>query len=202
MSTGRLEAFSDGVIAVAVTLLVLNISVPKLGANETLVHALLAQWPKYAAYLVSFLTIGIIWINHHVMVGRLRAANHQVLMLNLILLASIAVIPFATSLMATFLKEGAGQRLAAGIYAASFLVMGIAFASMNSYILLRAPQMLTTELSLARRRQILARSISGLLPYAIAIALSAVSAYVTLGICAGLAIFYALPVSSGTETTA
>ena len=74
VSTGRLEAFSDGVIAVAITLLVLNIHVPAppLGAGKTLAHELARNWPVYAAYVTSFLTIGIIWINHHVMIRRLR----------------------------------------------------------------------------------------------------------------------------------
>ena len=72
MSTNRLEAFSDGVFAIAITLLVLEIRVPEPGAGESLGHELLAQWPSYAAFVVSFLTIGIIWINHHAMVRRLR----------------------------------------------------------------------------------------------------------------------------------
>ena len=104
MSINRLEAFSDGVIAVAITLLVLNIDVPHLKPGETLAHGLLDQWPSYAAYVTSFLTIGIIWINHHVMVGRLREADHAISFLNLLLLMSIAILPFATNLMAAYLR--------------------------------------------------------------------------------------------------
>ena len=95
MSTSRLEAFSDGVIAVAITLLVLDIAVPASvpgATSATTAH----QWPHYAAYVVSFVTIGIIWINHHVMVGRLREADRAILLLNLLLLLSIGVLPFAT----------------------------------------------------------------------------------------------------------
>ena len=107
MSTSRLEAFSDGVIAVAITLLVLDIHVPTppLPAGTTLAHELGANWPVYAAYITSFLTIGIIWINHHVMIRRLREPDHMILFLNLLLLMSIAVLPFATSLMAAYLRE-------------------------------------------------------------------------------------------------
>ena len=108
-----MESFSDGVIAVAATLLVLNITPPTLGAHESLAHGLLHQWPNYAAYAVSFTTIGIIWINHHAMISRLRIADHVILMLNLVLLLMIALLPFATSLLAAFLREGRGQHLAA-----------------------------------------------------------------------------------------
>src|ERR1700735_2990868 len=91
MSTNRLESFSDGVFAVAITLLVLGIDVPEGKPHHSLGHALLGNWPQYAAYVVSFLTIGIIWINHHAMISRLRAADHPILILNLLLLMSIAV---------------------------------------------------------------------------------------------------------------
>ena len=199
MTTGRLEAFSDGVIAVAITLLVLNIQVPAppLPAGTTLAHELGANWPVYAAYITSFLTIGIIWINHHVMIRRLREPDHMILFLNLLLLMSIAILPFATSLMATYLRESSGQHLAAAIYSGSLLLMGVCFATLNWHILLVKPHRLREPLSVARRRQILVRSVSGVIPYAIATALAAVSSYLTLAICAGLGVFYAFPISSG-----
>lgn len=197
MSTGRLESFSDGVIAVAATLLVLNIVVPPLTHGETLIHALLKQWPQYAAYVLSFTTIGIIWINHHAMISRLREADRTILLLNLVLLMTIAVLPFATSLFATYLKEGHGQKLAAGVYAGSFLVMSLAFSVLNRHILLSKAHLLGDELSQERRLRILTRSISGVLPYAIATALALVSPYATLIICGAIAVFYALPIASG-----
>jgi TMEM175 potassium channel family protein len=199
VSTGRLEAFSDGVIAVAITLLVLNIHVPAppLGAGKTLAHELARNWPVYAAYVTSFLTIGIIWINHHVMIRRLREPDHMILFLNLLLLMSIAILPFATSLMATYLRETSGQHLAAAIYSGSLLLMGVCFAALNRHILIAKPHRLREQLSAARRRQILVRSVSGVIPYAIATALAIVSPYVTLAICAALAVFYAFPIGSG-----
>ncbi len=197
MSTSRLEAFSDGVLAVAITLLVLDIKVPSVGGHDDLGRELARNWPHYAAYVTSFLTIGIIWINHHAMIGRLRQADHMILFLNLLLLLSIALLPFATSLMAAYLKQSHGQNLAAAIYSGTFLLMAVLFSILNRHILLRKPQLLTSDLSEQHRRQILARSITGLAPYAIATALAAVSAYATLAICAALAVFYALPVASG-----
>jgi TMEM175 potassium channel family protein len=197
VSINRLEAFSDGVIAVAITLLVLNIDLPHLRAGQSLASGLISQWPVYAAYAVSFLTIGIIWVNHHVMIGRLRETDRTILFLNLLLLMSIALLPFATRLMAAYLKNSHGQHLATGVYSGAFLVMALFFATLNRHILLTKAHLLHLELSLDQRRQILFRSIAGVVPYAIATALAVVSAYATLGICAALAIFYALPISSG-----
>jgi uncharacterized membrane protein len=197
MSMGRLEAFSDGVIAVAITLLVLNIGVPKVEPGHTLAHALIAQWPVYAAYVTSFLTIGIIWINHHVMITRLREPDHAILFLNLLLLMSIALLPFATSLMAAYLKRSEGQHLAAAVYSGAFLFMALCFATLNRHLLLVKSDRLREELPYERRRQILRRTTSGVIPYAVATALAAVSSYLTLAICAALAVFYAFPIASG-----
>ena len=199
MSTGRLEAFSDGVIAVAITLLVLNIQVPAppLAPGHTLAHELGTRWPVYAAYVTSFLTIGIIWINHHVMIRRLREPDHMILFLNLLLLMSIAILPFATNLMAAYLRESSGQHLAAAIYSGSLLLMAVCFGALNRHILIIKPHRLREPIPAERRRQILSRSVTGLIPYAVATALAVVSSYVTLAICAGLAVFYAFPISSG-----
>jgi uncharacterized membrane protein len=197
VSTARLEAFSDGVIAVAITLLVLNIDLPHLEPGQSLTGGLIGQWQVYVAYVVSFLTIGIIWINHHVMIGRLRETDRTILFLNLLLLMSIAVLPFATRLMAAYLKERHGQHVATAVYSGSFLVMAVFFTALNRHILLTKAHLLHTELPVEQRRQILYRSIAGVAPYAVATALAALSAYLTLAICAGLAIFYALPIGSG-----
>jgi uncharacterized membrane protein len=197
VSTTRLEAFSDAVIAVAITLLVLDIRVPPTPPGTTLASALGHQWPHYVAYATSFVTIGIIWINHHAMIGRLRVANHAILVLNLLLLLSIALLPFATSLMAAYVNQSAGQHLAAVIYAGSFLFMAILFSALNAYTLVVRPQMLDVDLSANQRRRVLTRSIIGVGPYLLATVLAVVSAYVTLGLCAGLAAYYAFPTASG-----
>jgi uncharacterized membrane protein len=197
VSTSRLESFSDGVIAVAITLLVLNIKVPL--HPEHLAHDLGRDWASYAAYAISFMTIGIIWINHHVMIGRLRQADHPILILNLFLLMTIGLLPFATDLMAAYLNKANGQHLAAAIYAGAFLTMSIAFSTLNTHILLRKAHMLHTQLPAHERRQILARSLTGLVPYTVATGLAAVSQYVTLAICFAIAFYYALPIGSGSR---
>lgn len=196
MSPNRLEAFSDGVFAIAVTLLVLDLGVPEPG-TEPLGHALLAQWPSYAAYVVSFLTIGIIWINHHAAFNRLRTVDHPILIWNLLLLMSVSVLPFTTSLMATYLKESSGESVAAAVFGASFLLMGTVFALTNRFILLKRPAALKEPVSEAAARRALHYTGLGLLPYLAATALAFVSPYLTMGICAACAIYYALPVASG-----
>ena len=187
----------------AITLLVLNIGVPTVSSHplpgecRTLGCALARQWPVYAAYVTSFLTIGIIWINHHVAIRRLREPDHMILFLNLLLLMSIAVLPFATSLMAAYLRKSQGQHLAAAIYGGAFLVMGLFFSALNRHLLVVTPHRLREEMTVERRRQILVRSVSGVVPYAVATALAVVSPYVTIAICFLLVVFYAFPIGSG-----
>ena len=201
MSTNRVESFSDGVFAVAITLLVLTIAVPATEDPGSLSHKLAHNWPQYMAYAVSFITIGIIWINHHGMISRLRAVDHTILILNLVLLMAVAVFPFATSLIATYLREPHDRDLAAAVYAGAFLLMGAVFALENGVILLRRSELLAVELSLDRRRQILRRAAGGVTPYAIAVGVAFVSAYAALAICAAIALFYAFPIASGYEST-
>src|ERR1700716_3602291 len=131
MSKTRIEAFSDAVIAVAITLLALDLHVPEPGGSASLAHRLGEQWPNYAAYVVSFLTIGIIWINHHALLQRLVGVDHAILMLNLLLLLTIGVLPFSTALMAEYLNASHGENLAAVIYGGSFLLMSLAVFAMQ-----------------------------------------------------------------------
>ncbi|HEY3774078.1 MAG TPA: TMEM175 family protein [Solirubrobacteraceae bacterium] len=196
MGAGRLEAFSDGVIAVAITLLVLQIAVPTDLHGHSLAHALLANWSHYAAYVVSFMTIGIIWINHHAMISRLKQVDHSILLLNLIVLMTIAALPFATDLLASYLREPTGRSIAAAVYAGSFLLMGVAFGALNRHILIRREHLLRERVPLAERRQILRLAVGGTIPYLAAVGLAFVSAYLTLAVCAALAVYYAMPAAS------
>jgi uncharacterized membrane protein len=196
VSTARLEAFSDAVLAVAITLLILDFAVPEMGKNTDLGHQLGEQWPVYAAYVTSFITIGIIWINHHVNIGRLARTDHSILILNLVLLMTVVVIPFGTRLLSSYLKASHGQNLAAGVYGGILFAMALAFSALNRQILLRRPHLLKVELSLQERRAIFRRTFSGVAPYALATGLAAVSPYATLGITAALAAFYATPLAN------
>lgn len=199
MSTTRLESFSDGVIAVAITLLVLNLVVPRPGGPHSLAHNLANEWPSYTAYVTSFITIGIIWVNHHYVISRLAQTDRTIMMLNLLLLLCIGVLPFGTNLMATYLRESHGESLAAAVYAGLLEIMSLMFVLLNRHILLSKAHLLEQELSEERRRRILARGATGLVPYAVAAAVAVVSPYATLIICAAVALYYTFPIASGLE---
>ena len=108
--TGRLEAFSDGVFAIAITLLVLEISVPA-EAFDDLWSGILHEWPAYLGYVTSFLTIGALWLAHHGVFRRLRYANNNVMRINLLLLMAVAFLPFPTKLVAEANEQGLRGRL-------------------------------------------------------------------------------------------
>jgi TMEM175 potassium channel family protein len=109
---GRLEAFSDGIFAIAATLLVLEITVPHLEEPGELGQALLDLWPSYLAYATSFLTIGIMWVNHHSVFRQIGETDHRFLFINLGLLMLIAFVPFPTILLADYAWGGNGEAAA------------------------------------------------------------------------------------------
>src|SRR3954447_16101893 len=115
-STGRLEAFSDGVLAIAITLLVLEIKIEPSGFDH-LWRALAHEWPSYLAYVTSFLTIGAVWLAHHALFVRLRAIDAVLMRLNLLLLMAVSFLPFPTGLMAEALRESdSAERAAVVVY--------------------------------------------------------------------------------------
>jgi uncharacterized membrane protein len=120
--TGRIEAFSDGVLAIAITLLVLELSVPEESFND-LWAGILEQWPSYLAYVTSFLTIGVIWFIHHGMFRRLAFADAMVTRLNLILLMLVALLPYPTKLMAEAINNSESERAAVIFY--GFVLLSI-----------------------------------------------------------------------------
>ncbi|MFL5760058.1 MAG: TMEM175 family protein [Thermomicrobiales bacterium] len=129
LGTGRLELFSDGVFAIAVTLLVLELRVPLPGAladGSTLREALWQEWPTYLAFATSFATFLIAWVNHQNLFRLIARVDHTFLLLNGLLLATITFIPFPTHVLAEYLREP-GPRTAAVFYVGSFLVMALAF---------------------------------------------------------------------------
>jgi uncharacterized membrane protein len=133
-STGRVEAFSDGVFAIAMTLLVLDLRVPAPAAlgDAPLGSALLRQWPTFLAYLASFATILVMWVNHHRMLDHLRRADGAFLFLNGLLLLFVTFVPFPTSLVASYLLLPQA-RTAALIYAGTYVALAISFNLLWSY---------------------------------------------------------------------
>jgi len=127
--TGRMEAFSDGVFAIAITLLILEISVPE-SAFEDLWSGIAHQWPSYLAYVTSFLTIGGIWAAHHGIFRRLAYANQRLMALNLLLLMAVSFLPFPTKLMAEAIHDEGASRTAVIFYGATLLVISLLLSAL------------------------------------------------------------------------
>ncbi len=188
LNTNRTEAFSDGVFAIAATLLVLELKIPHVDPGSLSV-ALLERWPSYATYVVSFLTIGIIWVNHHAVMDRIRNVNRPLLLLNLVFLMAVAAIPFPTALLADYLQAGHDERLASAIYGATMALMGVAFGLIWAYAVL-SDDLLHDEIDPDRARRSLLMFAAGNPLYVLAIGISFLSAELALAIYALLALFY------------
>ena len=186
MKTSRLEAFSDGVFAVAITLLVLEINVP---GGENLWHDLKEEWPSFASFFVSFWVIGIIWVNHHGLLDHLKRIDRPVLYLNLLVLMTVVFIPFSTALMAEHLKSGADEEVAAFVYSGAFLAMGVAFGALWTYVTSHRAA-LGVELSDDEVRRSRVQFLIGNPFYLIAVAVAFVSPGAVLVIVAAVAVYY------------
>jgi len=133
--TARIEAFSDGVFAIAITLLILAIQVPKTESGP-LREALLGLWPSYLAFLASFMTIGVMWLNHHRLFTLINKKDDGLIAFNLLLLLGITWLPFPTAVLADhFHSSHADQQTAAVVYAGSFFALSIVFNVMWRYAL-------------------------------------------------------------------
>ncbi|HXY44882.1 MAG TPA: TMEM175 family protein [Acidimicrobiales bacterium] len=188
MDRGRLEAFSDGVFAVAITLLALDLSVAGPG-HGSLAHQLGHHWPQFVAYLVSFLTIGIIWVNHHALVRNIAKVERVLLFLNLFLLLFVVLIPFATSTMASYLGQpGYDSHVAMALYAGVFEGMAITFSALFAWTLKegRTHQPVPPH----ARRAATGRFAAGNVPYLVAIGIAFVSPPVSLGLIGAVAVYY------------
>ena len=186
MKTSRLEAFSDGVFAVAITLLILEINVPE---GENLWHQLKEEWPSFASFFVSFWVIGIIWVNHHGLLDHLKRTDRAVLYLNLLVLMTVVFIPFSTALIAEHLKSGADEKVAALVYALAFLAMGIAFGLFWTYIV-KHRRDLGVEIPDEEIRRMSVRFMIGNPLYAVAVVMAFISPAVVLVIVGGVAAYY------------
>jgi uncharacterized membrane protein len=133
IDTGRLEAFSDGVFAIAITLLVLEISIPEEEFGD-LWRAIADQWPSYLAYVTSFLTIGGLWLVHHGIFRRMRSADLSVLYMNLLLLMLVSFLPFPTGLMADGLGNDDAERAAVISYGVVLLAISVAMTAIGRHV--------------------------------------------------------------------
>ena len=189
MDRGRRESFSDGVFAVAITLLALDLTVAGPG-HGPLRDLLGHHWPSFVAYLISFFTIGIIWVNHHTLIANIAVVNRTLLFLNLLLLLVIVAIPFATATMASYLTAG-GQNahVAAALYAGTFELMSLSFVGLLEWAL-HEDERMHQPVPAAARTAVRTRFYIGQLPYLVAFGVAFVSAPAAVIITALVAIYY------------
>lgn len=188
MTSARLEAFSDGVFAVAITLLALDLAVAGPG-HGSLAHQLADHWPSFVAYVVSFFVVGITWVNHHALVDTFVKVDRKLLFLNLVLLLFVVAIPFATSTMATYLRGGGDDaHLATALYGVVLEGMGVSFAAIFVWSLRRGRRAVPLPEDAVRTAVL--RFGVGSIAYLVAIGVAFLSAPVSLAIIAGLAVYY------------
>lgn len=170
--TGRTEAFSDGVFAIAITLLVLELSVPE-ESFDNLWKGIAEQWPSYIAYATSFLTIGGIWLAHHGIFARLAFVNRKLMQLNLLLLMAVSFLPFPTKLVAEAIDTTDAERAAVIFYGLVLLVISLIVTAMWGAIV-REPELLEPDVSLEDVAALARASAPGLGFYAVVIAVALV----------------------------
>jgi uncharacterized membrane protein len=188
MSKGRVEAFSDGVFAVAATLLIFNITVNKT-APGGLLAALLAAWPKYAAYAASFLTIGVMWINHHSLFERIARMNRALVFLNLLLLMAIVFLPFPTAVLGNNIQVAGDANTAASLYGLNASLIATFFSLVWIYALTH-PDLLAPDVDREEAMRSWPRFSVGLVGYLVCIPLGQISPIAVVIVCVVLGVYY------------
>jgi len=135
ISTQRLEAFSDGVFAIAITLLILEIKIPdhETLQHQSLSHYLLALWPKYFAYVFSFIVIGIFWANHHYIFKLYKRTDHSFNILNVFFLLTISFLPFPTAIFGEYINDPMHRQSAVTFYSLGILMPSCTWLMMWLY---------------------------------------------------------------------
>ena len=196
MSKARLEAFSDGVFAIAITLLIIEVKVPHVEEGRSLLDALVDQWPQFAAYAVSFAIIGIIWVNHHHVMGEVTRVTHELTFINLALLAAVAFLPFPTALLAEYVTAGDEQaRVAAVVYSATMLALASWFLLLWVDVVRR--NLHDPRIDAAGLQRRIRRGLIGPAAYVVTVAVALVSPLAVLALHALIAVFYAFDTAAG-----
>ena len=195
--TGRVEAFSDGVFAIAITLLILEIKIPK-PSDGALGNQLLRQWPSYFAFLISFVFIGVMWINHHRLFTHIKRCNNTLMVLNLLLLLGVTIVPFPTAVLATHIGF-ADQRTAALLYNGVYVFIAIIFNLLWRYAVSRNHHLLGKEVDKENVARISKQYAFGPLLYMFCAALAWISVLASLGANVLLATFFAIPPSHASK---
>ena len=189
MESGRAEAFSDGVFAIAITLLILAVGVDQARAKGELEHQLLHLWPAYIAYAVSFVTIGIMWANHHLVFRQFARVDRPLLLLNVLLLMLIAFVPFPTRVVAQNVHTAGDREAAALLYGITMTATAILFFSVWIY---GSRKLLRPDADQREVSGITRSYLPGAPSYATATLIALVSPIASLIIFGALALFYAI----------
>jgi uncharacterized membrane protein len=188
VETGRIEAFSDGVFAIAITLLVLELREPKTGHGVW--RGLAHEWPQFAAYVTSFFIIGIMWVNHHSMFRSIVRADRTLMFLNLLLLLWTTLLPFPTRLVAAHLRDGGTDAAAAeAVYSATLTLAAIAFSLIWIHAV-RGGRLLAAPLGRREEWRSIGRFSVGTFLYGATIGISFASAGAALAVQFALALYY------------
>jgi uncharacterized membrane protein len=188
--TARMEAFSDGVFAIAITLLVLEIAAPA-GSEDDLLGALVDQWPSYLAYLVSFSTIGAVWLIHTVITEYLGHATSVLLRLNLLLLMVVSFLPFPTRLLAEYVGEDDAARVATTVYGLNLLLVTVLVSVMWQYAV--RERLVRPDVSDLDVKMITSRLTPGLAGYVLVIVLGLFLPVVAVLCYLALAVYILVP---------
>jgi uncharacterized membrane protein len=197
VTTSRLEAFSDGVFAVAITFLVFNLKTPVVD-HGSLWKALGDEWPFFASYAVSFLVIGIIWVNHHAIFHQIAHLDRPLMFLNLLLLMFVVLIPFSTALLAQYIQAGSNSHAAAAVYSLTMTGMSFAFGFIWAYAVFH-PQLLKPHVDHRFARASLPRFTIGSFIYIGTVVVAFISAVLCLAIHAVIALYYVFDRTTGAD---
>jgi uncharacterized membrane protein len=189
VNKSRLEAFSDGVFAIAITLLVLTIAQPT--NYHDLAHELANRWPALAAYTVSFVVIGIMWLNHHSIFGHLAQVDRPLIYLNLLLLLTVVFIPYPTGILGEALRQQEGARVAAVVYSVTMVLNAYAWGALWLYAS-TGRRLLHDDFPEPQRGTATVAFTIGAVMYTLAVGLAFINAYACLVFHGLLASYYAL----------
>jgi uncharacterized membrane protein len=189
METGRVEAFSDGVFAIAITLLILAVGIEQSIAKGSVQHQLLHLWPAYIAYAISFLTIGIMWVNHHQIFRHFERVDRPLLLLNILLLMCISFTPFPTRVVADHAQGGADRKAAAVLYGLTMTFTAICFFAVWIY---GSRRLLKANTDMREVSGITRSYLPGAPTYALATLVALLSSVASLIMFGVIAIFYAI----------
>ncbi len=184
----RVDLFSDAVFAVAITLLVLNLPVPV--GSGSLMSALADRWPAFAAFGISFVLVGCLWVSHYRLFRAIGEVDSTLLFLNLALLFSIVLVPFVASTLATFVTHpGSDAHLAAALFAGTLVIMGAIFGALNAHVTRRAPAPTNATATASGRLEHL-RPMVGLFVNTLGVGVAFVNPVAVLVMTAAVALYY------------